>query len=799
MLAFCVALSAFAAVGWMVFLHPFGPVLPGLLVIGYGVLLLRWPHAWLFLVPALLPVIDQAKVSGAIFLTDSDTLLMATVTMGYARLAFQKNNWASFDMKVARLSVFSSVLLGLLTVSYLIAAVRGFLPYAPFEEQIGGYSNRWNSLRVAKGFLFPLALLPLLMQALREKGRGALDAFLFGSVVGLAGVSAVAIYERLAYTSLLDFASDYRITGPFWEMHVGGAALDGWLALTLPFLALAMLRTRNLALLGMVVFLGGCASYVSLVTFSRGVYGAILVILVVLLLLLVGRRTILGRIRPLPILYAAAGAALLSWVMWSIFHAGGYRVLAAFVTLLLAAHFTASAARGCRVIGILAAVSVAFVVTVMNLALFFLMDKGAYVAFGLDSAAMVLGSLLWLRSRTAAKGGLVLGIWIALAMAGSLVAWHWGERPAVENYVVGALLLGAVLAYGSLARQPVWEWSPRHGALLLGGAGMLAVGVAISGGYYMGERFSHSQGDLGTREDHWRQGASWLGGDADWALGKGLGRFPETFYWNGPLMATPGAFSISRQQPSFLTLTSARHPLSWGNLLRLEQALSEPESGPLKVRFEGRASQNVTVYFEICARHLLYAMGCRSTAVTVKGSKDWQSLETILPAGGGEGGPWYAPQRRYFALALDSSARSVDITSVQLLDGLGANLLRNGDFSEGNDYWFFSSDRDHMPWHIKSVFMNLLFDQGIFGLGGFVLLLLGVGLRVLKRSDDWPEAPYFLASLAGFVTVGLFDSLLDVPRLATMFYLTCFLLLVVYPERFVKQSMVAGFSGEAGT
>jgi hypothetical protein len=37
---------------------------------------------------------------------------------------------------------------------------------------------------------------------------------------------------------------------------------------------------------------------------------------------------------------------------------------------------------------------------------------------------------------------------------------------------------------------------------------------------------------------------------------------------------------------------------------------------------------------------------------------------------------------------------------------------------------FFTSDRHHLPWHIKSLFLNILFDQGILGV--FAVLLLSI-------------------------------------------------------------------------
>ncbi len=63
--------------------------------------------------------------------------------------------------------------------------------------------------------------------------------------LGLGTVSLAAIWERMAFPGLLNFSADYRTTALFWEMHVGGAALDGFLVLTLPFAVLLMLRSKR--------------------------------------------------------------------------------------------------------------------------------------------------------------------------------------------------------------------------------------------------------------------------------------------------------------------------------------------------------------------------------------------------------------------------------------------------------------------------------------------------------------------------------------------------------------------------
>ena len=87
-------------------------------------------------------------------------------------------------------------------------------------------------------------------------------------------------------------------------------------------------------------------------------------------------------------------------------------------------------------------------------------------------------------------------------------------------------------------------------------------------------------------------------------------------------------------------------------------------------------------------------------------------------------------------------------------------------------HWFFSSDRDHMPWHAKNILVNVLFDQGYFGLVLFLLLTAGALWRLnLGKARQHELAPYLSAAIIGFLVVGIFDSLTDVPRLALMFYI----------------------------
>jgi hypothetical protein len=107
-----------------------------------------------------------------------------------------------------------------------------------------------------------------------------------------------------------------------------------------------------------------------------------------------------------------------------------------------------------------------------------------------------------------------------------------------------------------------------------------------------------------------------------------------------------------------------------------------------------------------------------------------------------------------------------------LLDASGQQLLLNGDFSAGLSGWFFSSDRHHLPWHIKSLPLHVLFDQGVFGLIIHALLAIGALWRVTVGSGrGHPLAPPLAAGLVGLLVIGLFDSVIDAPRIAFVYYL----------------------------
>jgi hypothetical protein len=143
-------------------------------------------------------------------------------------------------------------------------------------------------------------------------------------------------------------------------------------------------------------------------------------------------------------------------------------------------------------------------------------------------------------------------------------------------------------------------------------------------------------------------------------------------------------------------------------------------------------------------------------------------------------------------LAAENPGSRIEIDNISLIGPDGRDLLTNGNFSRDMTGWFTTSDRFHLPWHIKNLGLNVLFDQGAVGLLLF-LTLTGCALfrLVVGATRMHPFSPFLAAAMSGFLLVGLFDSLLDVPRLAFLFYLLTFVALVLRPGASASHSGLA--------
>jgi hypothetical protein len=240
----------------------------------YGAALWRWPALWLAVLPAVLPAYDLTPWTGWMFATESDFFLLVTLGVLALRAPPQIGDF--------RLPGWGRAVLALMLASLSISVLRGLL----LAGVPGGSSNPYlmpqNALRLFKGLAEAVVLLPFLQS--RERSHGDVAArFAVGMGIGLVLVSLAALAERIAFVGAFNDTTDYRVVGPFSSMHVGGGHIGAYVAMALPFLAVALLRPRLAALAAMLPAAAGGA-YTLVFSFARMAYGAAVVGLAVLAL-----------------------------------------------------------------------------------------------------------------------------------------------------------------------------------------------------------------------------------------------------------------------------------------------------------------------------------------------------------------------------------------------------------------------------------------------------------------------------------------------------------------------------------
>lgn len=263
--------------------HPMAPwaMLAGMLLVAAWVA--ARPNAWLFLLPALLPVMSFASWTGWWLVDESDALVLACLAGGYARWFFDcraGRHGAHGVGGFAFMGVWWALVITLALGVWrgLSDAAAGPALFADWGAGLyAGYDSAWNTPRVAKSLAWALLLALLLRAPGVADGVPPARLVARGMVAGLAMVCAVVLWERTAYAGLFDFSLPYRTSAWFWEMHVGGGAVDAYLALSVPFAFWAVWTAPTAWRFGAACLLATVSAYAVLTTYSRGVYLAVLI------------------------------------------------------------------------------------------------------------------------------------------------------------------------------------------------------------------------------------------------------------------------------------------------------------------------------------------------------------------------------------------------------------------------------------------------------------------------------------------------------------------------------------------
>lgn len=771
---------ALASLALAVFLAWHHPLLPIAMTIGaalWAAVVFVWPGLWLFVVPAVLPVIGLAPWTGWLTFEELDIVVLAAAAGGYAAVALRAGDCNAGEACRARLSLVALLVLGLFGASEALALYRGLAAAGSYSfGWFHGYGDALNSLRAVKSFPMVLLVAPLVVIELRKPGTHAAGTLAAGMAFGLGVAALAVVWERLVFADLLDFSSDYRVTALFWEMHVGGAALDGFLVLTVPFGALQLVRARGLRQLATALALAALASYACLVTFSRGLYLAVPVSLgVMTILLIIGQPRGGGRVSGRGVLRAALAVPLAIVGASLVFRAGGYRtllaVLAVAAAMLPLRGVVRSLPAGIALVTFLSGAMIGLVGAAVGT----LLQKGVYVAFGLAFVVFVSAMLRQRAVRAQQWPVVALGAYGSLIVLAAAVALSWGGWDALRDASIVLLGLLALTCWNIRAAIPLWsEALPAQGAVFAMAALLAATVAVFSGGAYMGTRFASVQQDLSGRLWHWGDSLGMMRSSDSWVLGRGAGRFPADYAKHFPKSELPGGYALNSDDGvAHLTLSGPGKPTGTRQALRLAQRIPIEPGQTYSVVLHLRARAPTYLLIELCEKNLLYTDRCAAKGLSVKPSApDWQRVVVQIDGRQLSGARWYLPRLGLFSLAVDTSRTTVDFRQVSVFRSDGRDLLANGDWSGEMAHWFFTSDREHLPWHMKNLALHVLFEQGAVGVLLFGLLL-GVALwRVtFGVARHASIAPALAASLTGFLVVGLFDSLLDAPRVAFLFYL----------------------------
>jgi hypothetical protein len=295
----------------------------------------------------------------------------------------------------------------------------------------------------------------------------------------------------------------------------------------------------------------------------------------------------------------------------------------------------------------------------------------------------------------------------------------------------------------------------------------------------VGQRFSQTDADASIRWSHWRAALALRDDTLSAQLfGMGLGSFPEIHQTRSTSEKRAARFQfISNGSDHFLKLWS-------GQNIYMAQVIPATQHSAYKLKVRVRTSEpHAVLTVAWCELWMLYSANCTWDSFTLADTLSWQAYsKTIYTQAVGSGrhlGSLFVerPTKLTYFVA-NASQRGVDIGGISLEDSAGRELVENGDFAGGDDHWFWEVD-DHLPWHTKNLAVNILFDQGWLGLLAVTaLIVLTLGTLFRQLANDDPTAASLLAAMAGFLVTGLTVSTFDQPRLALMFYLICFAVLV---------------------
>lgn len=366
---------------------------------------------------------------------------------------------------------------------------------------------------------------------------------------------------------------------------------------------------------------------------------------------------------------------------------------------------------------------------------------------------------LWAWQRKRAWAVLAAGVLYAVAAYGVMVTFSRGGQAA---FAFATLI--ALAGYGVLIRRGTRHAAVGIVALVAGVVATALVAWPIVSGKFSQSRLATIEQDIGTRTAHWRDALDILAQAGNPVFGAGAGTFPSAFYWYSAVPGRPATYAfVQSGGNTFLRLGG-------GESLYFEQLVAVEPGSHYRLQIDLRSTKHpAALTIPVCEKALLYSFTCAWGGIKLRPGGEWQRHEIVVSTDGfGPPGSWLERPVKLSMFNQDAKTL-IDVDNVALLDAHGNDLIRNGDFSRGMQRWFFSTD-SHLAWHVKNLFVHVLFEQGWIGLAAFLLLLAATLTNLLQRAARDALAVTLLVAIVAFLVVGLVDSLIDEPRLDFLFF-----------------------------
>lgn len=402
---------------------------------------------------------------------------------------------------------------------------------------------------------------------------------------------------------------------------------------------------------------------------------------------------------------------------------------------------------------------------------------GAYICLALPMA------LCLPRLRPRWMGMILLGLTCILGTYSLAMSF------ARTAYVAGAIAMG-IAGIG-------WLWASirQHRPVVPGLIAVVLIivvvaGMGSSGG--MRGRLVVSASDFAGHRANWGAGLAVRDTDVRSDLfGMGLGTYQRAMLMRSPVDRPTDIVLVRDEQGAYVSI-------SLETAFYFGQKITVPAAGnlhlTLRVRgkpYRGRDDPSL-LDVSICDKILLYSDQCRGGSTSLRVSDIWQPISMMVPVAGLAGQSPMGWLRRPVELSVSGQiGRRIEIRDIRLTDDAGHPLIANGDFARGLDFWGFTDDT-HTAWRMFNQYLMLWFETGGLGVVAFVAfagLALAGGARAAWNGAATGAA--VSGSVAGFLISGLFDNVLEAPRLATLFFLIGLCGLVQWEDRRQRPRLIA--------